>query len=54
MEQTLVFIKPDGVKRGLVGQIIARFEQKGLSLKALKYVQMDETLCDKHYEEHVD
>ena len=54
MEKSLVFVKPDGVKRGLVGQIIQRFEQRGLQLLALRQLQMDDALCDAHYVEHVD
>jgi nucleoside-diphosphate kinase len=54
MEQSLVFIKPDGVKRGLVGEVIRRFEVKGLKLVALKMLTMSSDLSDKHYAEHVD
>ena len=52
-EQTLVFIKPDGVKRHLVGEIIARFEKRGLILKALQHMQMTEDFCQAHYHEHM-
>ncbi|MEK9658188.1 MAG: nucleoside-diphosphate kinase [bacterium] len=54
MERTLVFVKPDGVKRGLVGKILARFEEKGIKLVALRQLEMDAELCDKHYIEHVE
>jgi nucleoside-diphosphate kinase len=53
MERTLLFVKPDGVKRGLVGEIIARFERKGLRLVALKMLKVTPELAKKHYEEHV-
>lgn len=49
MEKTLVLIKPDGVKRGLVGEIIHRFERAGLKPVAMKMVWVDEKLVDKHY-----
>ena len=45
MERTLVLIKPDAVQRGLIGQIISRFEQRGLKLVAMKFIQMDEALA---------
>ena len=48
-ERTFVMIKPDGVQRGLVGQIIARFEQKGYSLAGLKMVRVDKSFAEKHY-----
>ncbi len=54
VEKSLVFIKPDGVQRKLVGKVIARFEEKGLVLKALSHLTMSSALSDKHYEEHVD
>lgn len=49
MEQTLVLIKPDGVRRGLVGEILHRFERLGLKIVALKMVQPSEALLEKHY-----
>lgn len=49
MEQTVVLIKPDGVKRGLIGEIIHRFERMGLKVVAMKMVQPDENLLLKHY-----
>jgi len=54
MEETLVFIKPDGVKRGLVGEVLARFEARGFNIKALKMIQLSDAQCDYHYHEHVD
>ncbi len=52
MQQTLVVIKPDGVQRALVGKIIARFEERGLKLVALKMVQVTREFAEKHYEVH--
>jgi nucleoside-diphosphate kinase len=52
MEQTLILIKPDGVQRGLVGQIIGRFEQRGLKLVGLKFMQMSAALAAEHYAVH--
>ena len=52
-ERTLVLIKPDAVSRGLVGEILARFEHKGLVIEALVRRTMDATLADEHYAEHV-
>lgn len=52
MERTLVFIKPDGVQRGLVGEIILRLEKRGLRIVALKMLRMSEQLAEIHYAEH--
>jgi nucleoside-diphosphate kinase len=52
MERTFLAIKPDGVQRGLVGNIIARFESKGFKLVALKMVKVSQELAEKHYGEH--
>jgi nucleoside-diphosphate kinase len=54
MEQTLVLVKPDGVQRGLVGQVISRLERRGLKLVALKLMQVDDALARHHYGEHVE
>ena len=54
MEQTLVLVKPDGVQRGLVGEVISRLERRGLKLVGLKLVQVDEALAGRHYAEHVE
>ena len=54
MEQTLVLVKPDGVQRGLAGEIIGRLERRGLKLVAMKLMQADEALAHRHYGEHVD
>lgn len=53
-ETTLVLIKPDGVRRGLVGEIVDRIERKGLKLVALRMVQLDEHLARRHYHAHVE
>ncbi|MEU7826813.1 nucleoside-diphosphate kinase [Catellatospora sp. NPDC049133] len=53
-ERSLVLIKPDAVRRGLVGEIISRFERKGLTLDALMLRTMDSDLADAHYAEHVE
>jgi len=52
MEKTLVLIKPDGVQRGLAGRVIARFEQKGLKIVAMKMLHMDRDLATRHYAIH--
>jgi nucleoside-diphosphate kinase len=49
MEQTLVLIKPDGVQRGLVGEIIRRFERKGLKIVAIKMMRLDDVVLKEHY-----
>ena len=54
MEQTLVLVKPDGVQRGLIGEVITRLERRGLKLVGMKLVQVDEALAGRHYAEHVD
>jgi nucleoside-diphosphate kinase len=52
MERTFIMVKPDGVKRSLVGEIIRRFENKGLKLVGLKMIQPDRQLAEAHYEVH--
>ena len=52
MERTLVLVKPDGVQRGLVGEIIGRLERRGLKLIALKMMQITRELAGRHYAEH--
>ena len=52
MERTFIAVKPDGVKRGLVGNIIERFERKGYKIIAMKMLQPTKELAAKHYEEH--
>ena len=52
-ERTLLFVKPDGVRRGLIGEIVGRFERKGLRIVAMKMLRFTQELARKHYEEHV-
>jgi nucleoside-diphosphate kinase len=52
MEKTLVLVKPDGVQRGLAGEIISRFERRGLKLIGLKLMQVTDQLAHTHYGEH--
>ncbi len=52
MEHTLVIIKPDAVQRGLIGEIITRFERRGLRIAAMKLMQIDESLAKRHYAIH--
>ncbi|HHW57030.1 MAG TPA: nucleoside-diphosphate kinase [Clostridia bacterium] len=52
METTLAIVKPDGVRRGLIGEILRRYENKGLRLKAAKIITPTIELLEKHYEEH--
>jgi nucleoside-diphosphate kinase len=54
MEKTLILIKPDAFARGLTGEIIARFERKGLRIVALKHMTTPRDLAETHYEEHKD
>jgi nucleoside-diphosphate kinase len=53
-EHTFVMVKPDGVARGLVGDVIGRFERKGLRLVKIRLLAIDEDLAGRHYAEHVD
>ena len=52
MERTLILVKPDAFARNLTGEIIARFERKGLRLVALRLMTMDSALAERHYAEH--
>lgn len=52
-ERTLVLIKPDAVRRGLIGEVVGRLERKGLRLAAAELRTMDPVLADEHYAEHV-
>ena len=54
MERTLVRVKPDGVQRGLIGEVISRLERRGLKLVGMKFMQVDDALARQHYGEHVD
>jgi nucleoside-diphosphate kinase len=51
-ERTFVMIKPDGVQRGIVGEIISRFEKKGLKIVAMKFISVSKELAEKHYGIH--
>ena len=51
-ERTLVLIKPDAMQRGLAGEILSRFEQRGLEVRAAKLIQVDHELAERHYAEH--
>ncbi len=53
-EHTFIMVKPDGVTRGLVGEIIARFERKGLRLERIRTLTVDEAMAKVHYAEHSD
>jgi len=53
MERTLVLVKPDGVRRNLVGEVIARIERKGYSVTNIRMLQADRALLEQHYAEHV-
>ncbi|MEE9616557.1 MAG: nucleoside-diphosphate kinase [Anaerolineae bacterium] len=52
MEHTLVIIKPDAVQRGLIGEIVTRFERRGLRIAALKLIHINESLARRHYAVH--
>jgi nucleoside-diphosphate kinase len=52
LESTLVIVKPDAVQRGLTGEIITRFERRGLRIAGLKLIQIDEALAERHYAIH--
>jgi nucleoside-diphosphate kinase len=53
-ERTLVLIKPDAIRRSLAGEIIARFEDRGLQLRAARLVTVDRSLAEEHYAEHTE
>ena len=52
-EKTLILVKPDGVRRGLVGEVISRIETKGYAIDAVRMLQADAALLEKHYAEHL-
>ena len=52
MERTLILVKPDAFARGLTGEIVARFERKGLKIVAMRHMQVTEDLAKEHYAEH--
>lgn len=53
-ERTLVLVKPNGVERGLIGEVIGRLERRGLSIKAARMLVVTDDLAERHYAEHVD
>jgi nucleoside-diphosphate kinase len=53
-EETLVIVKPDAVRRGLIGEILSRLERKGLRIEEMRMMRIDRDLADRHYEEHRD
>jgi len=53
MERTFVMVKPNGVARGLVGEVVARFERRGFTLRGIKALRIDRALAERHYAEHV-
>ena len=53
-QRTLVLLKPDAVRRGLVGEVLSRFEAKGLTIVAMEHRRIDVELADRHYAEHVE
>jgi nucleoside-diphosphate kinase len=53
-ERTLVLLKPDAIRRGLVGEIIGRYESKGLSIRTMEWRRIDGGFADQHYAEHVE
>ncbi len=54
MNRTLILVKPDAFERALTGEIVARFERKGLRIAALKLMTMDRSLAEQHYAEHAE
>jgi nucleoside-diphosphate kinase len=52
MDRTLILVKPDAFARGLTGEVIARFERKGLAIVAMKHMTVDRDLAERHYAEH--
>jgi nucleoside-diphosphate kinase len=54
LERTLILVKPDAMDRGLAGEIVGRFERRGLVLRAARLVSVDRELAEKHYAEHAE
>src|SRR4051795_9809696 len=54
MERTLILVKPDAFGRGLTGEIVARFERKGLRIAAMKHMTVERDLAERHYAEHAE
>ena len=52
VEQTLILAKPDAVRRSLAGEILARFERRGFTLRAARFIRVDRSLAEEHYAEH--
>jgi nucleoside-diphosphate kinase len=53
-ESTLLIVKPDGVRRGLVGEVLRRVEAKGLAIESMRFLTIDRATAEQHYGEHVD
>jgi nucleoside-diphosphate kinase len=53
-ESTLLIVKPDGVRRGLIGEVLGRVEAKGLAIESMRLMTIDRPLAERHYAEHVD
>ena len=53
MERTFIMVKPNGVARGLVGEVVARFERRGFVLRGMKALRIDRALAERHYAEHI-
>lgn len=54
MEHTFVMVKPDGVRRGLVGEVVSRLERKGLQLERMRLLTIERSMAEEHYGEHVE
>lgn len=54
VEHTFVMVKPDGVRRAIVGEVVSRFERKGMKLEKMRMLQIDEALASRHYAEHAE
>lgn len=54
VEHTFIMVKPDGVRRAIVGEVISRFERKGLKLEKMRMLQIEEEMAGRHYEEHTE
>jgi nucleoside-diphosphate kinase len=54
VERTFIMVKPNGVARGLVGEVITRFERRGFVLRGMKALRIDRALAEQHYAEHID
>jgi nucleoside-diphosphate kinase len=54
IESTLLIVKPDGVRRGLIGEVLRRVEDKGLTIDSMRLMTIDRAIAERHYDEHVD